>query len=68
MAQRRVRLCQPSPQLTEHELQGDHSSVFASRRTDGSQDESAPPPRVSVLVEQWFNASPISPVWVATTP
>lgn len=31
VAQRRVRLCQPSPQLTEHELQGDHSSVLASR-------------------------------------
>lgn len=32
VAQRRVRLCQPSPQLTEHELQGDHSSVLASRQ------------------------------------
>lgn len=31
VAQRRLRLCQPSPQLTEHELHGDHSSGVASR-------------------------------------
>lgn len=30
VAQRRLRLCQPSPQLTEQELQGDHSSILAS--------------------------------------
>lgn len=30
VAQRRVRPCQPSPQLTEHVLQGDHSSVLPS--------------------------------------
>lgn len=30
VAQRRLRLCQPSPQLTEHELQEDHSSILAS--------------------------------------
>lgn len=30
VAQRRERLCQPSPQVTEHGLQEAHSSVFAS--------------------------------------
>lgn len=30
VAQTRVRLCQPSPQVIEHALQGDHSSVLAS--------------------------------------
>lgn len=30
VAHRRLRLCQPSPQVTEHELQGDHSSILGS--------------------------------------
>lgn len=57
VAQRRVRLCQPSPQLTEHELQVDHSSALASRRSTNHRFSSHFS-FVRILVEEYFPRHP----------